>query len=273
MDQRVRPLSEGNSPFEDEQKHVKKHHSMFSEAVDQNFLTALIHAGLELQSIEKKYDTVKQSNIHLSQERQELTVKNETINQMLRRLNEQLATLRHKQETLEKINATQTNDLEAFRKRETHLERLLQQLKAKNITLQLKNNSLETKNKTLDAIVHQCEKRKAVLGSVSTLKTNRKTGVGHYFDLAKEKLKNQTKLEYQKERARERAALEVYERKQARQLAFDGSESTSGTPLLVKARRIRNPLNEDEANKKILRDKYRHVKKTKGIRNWKDVHL
>jgi len=280
MSERVRPLSEGNTPFADKVERFKEHKTMFSEAVDQEFLTTLIHVSLQRQDIETKYKALQRSNRLLSQEKQDLIASKEAVDKIVHTMDAQAGELKAEKEELKRTNQTLTNDLQVYTEREkrnglriTDLEGIVRKLTAKNITLQLKNDSLETKNKTLEAIAQQCEKRKAVLGSVSTLRTNRRTGIGHYFDMVKENLKNPTKLEYQKKRAQERATIELHERKQALELAFNGSQSTSSTPLLVKAKRIRNPLNEDEANKKILRDKYRHVKKTKGIRKWTDVHL
>ena len=280
MSERVRPLSEGNTPFADKVKNVKEHKTMFSEAVDQEFLTALIHVGLQQQEIEAKYDVLLKSNRLLSWEKKELKSAKEAVDKIVHTMDLQAGRLRTEKEALERTNETLANDLQACKESErrnalriTALEATVQKLHAKNITLQLDNDSLGTKNKTLAAIAQQCEKRKAVLGSVSTLRTNRRTGIGHYFDLMKEKLKNQTKLDYQKQRAQGRAMLEVEERKQARQLAFDKNPSTSGTPLLVKAKRIRNPLDADGLEKKALRDKYRQIKKTKGIRKWTDVRI
>lgn len=280
MTERVRPLSEGNTPFADKVERVKEHKTMFSEAVDQDFLTALIHVSLEWQDIETKYNALLRSNRLLSSEKKGLKSTKEAVDKIVRTMDLQAGKLKEETADLKRTNETLTNDLQVCTEHETRnalriidLENTVQKLKATNITLQLKNDSLETKNKKLEAIAEQCEKRKAVLGSVSTLRTNRRTGIGHYFDIAKKKLKNPTKLEYQRKRAEERATLELEERKQALQLAFNGSQSTSNTPLLVKAKRIRNPLNADELKQKELRDKYRQIKKTKGIRKWTDVRI
>lgn len=273
MSERVRPLSEGNTRFADKVERVNEYKTMFPENVDKNFLTALMHVGLQLEEKNKQYDKLRRSNTLLSEETKNLKEAKHALDKIVQTMDTQAG--RRKTE-----NQTLANDLQACKESETRnalritaLEATVQKLQAKNITLQLDNDSLGTKNKTLAAIAQQCEKRKAVLGSVSTLRTNRRTGIGHYFDLMKEKLKNQTKLDYQKQRAQGRDMLEVEERKRARQLAFDGNPSTSGTPLLVKAKRIRNPLDADGLEKKALRDKYRQIKKTKGIRKWTDVHI
>lgn len=280
MSERVRPLSEGNTPFADKVERVNEYKTMFPEPVDKNFLTALIHVGLQLDEKTKQCDVLRRSNRLLTEQKRALEEAKQTHDQLVRNINARATTVRMEKEALERTNQTLAHDLQVCTESETRnalrikdLEGTVQRLQARNNTLQLKNNSLETKTKTLEAIAHQCEKRKAVLGSVSTLRTNRRTGIGHYFDMAKEKLKNPTKLKYQRDRAQERAMLEVEERIQARQLAFDGKPSTSGTPLLVKAKRIRNPLDADGLNKKALRDKYRQIKKTKGIRKWTDVHI
>ena len=180
--------------------------------------------------------------------------------------------------SVNKANLEHTKKL-ALRVQDLMLENktLAARLDASNVaalerTVEQQKQTIQTLNYNLDI----CKQRKAILGSVSRVKTIRKAGVGHYIDRLKDNVKakfeNQAKRKLKADYRKQRDENEQKDRDAAREYAFgtndagNANESYS-TPLLERV--TRKPLKGEALHAKSKRDLYRQIKKT--TRDWKAI--